>query len=283
MPVLEYKMLGKISYQRVNSSLFFPLNTEEKNVLMNYWKKYKKGTFFNSENIRLEKIECVNGNTLIYVSKTDFYSLLIANIIRFQFEDFKSYILNECIDDEMIIILDKLEKYYETIKEYDDFSLMIENAGLPNALAVSVLLFDKIGNVFLVKRSSKVGIGENLYSVTATGAIDSEDWDSDDIIVNAAARELKEELNIQIPFEKFEVKAIVAGKIKMQPIAIVNVYTDFTLDGCSEKENTGIDYDLEIQKIHICNISEVKSILTKQKFTEAAEYQLSSIVENQEI
>lgn len=277
MAVFEYKLLSKVSYQRVKNDFKIPFSIEEKERIIELWGKYKNGIYFNTDNIRLQDIEDLDGRTIISVSKTDFFSLVIANIIRSQIDEFKAFIQSDFDSEYEIYLVNKLTKYYAGFGEHSDFISLIRSGDMPNAMAVSVLLIDSEDNILLVKRTGKVAIGANLYSVTSTGAIDSDDWSANDIIKNCAVRELEEELNIRISTEQMDVPAIVAGKNKQQPIAIVNAYLDEPVRDYIRNVEKGSDFSLEVEKIHLCRRNDIADIVKEQMFTEAAEYHLNMI------
>jgi isopentenyldiphosphate isomerase len=67
-----------------------------------------------------------------------------------------------------------------------------------NVRVVRILIEDEHGNILLQKRSSQVGLFPNCWDSAAAGHVDlGEEYDE------SAARELKEELGLNIPLEKF--------------------------------------------------------------------------------
>lgn len=276
MAVFEYKIPGMVRYSRNGANFDLPIRPETKDRLLEMWSEYKKGDYYNSECIRLESITTENHVTYIELSKTDFYSLIISNIIVSQISDFSRFV-RENYGEKGNDYIQELTYYYSTLKECGDFVELITEGNLPNALATSVMVRDRHDNILLVKRTSNVGIGKNIYSVSATGAVDSEDWNKEDPIKSCARRELKEELNFDIPESRIELFDIVAGVNKKQPIAILNATVDIDLSKGVAGAEKGIDYELEIQKIHVCKISDINKILREQQFTEAAEFHLKGL------
>ena len=70
-----------------------------------------------------------------------------------------------------------------------------------------------------------------------------------------------------------------AGKNKMQSIAIVDAIVPFDLEIIKIEKDAAFDYKFEVDKVFICNKNEIKNMLLQQKFTEAAVYHLESIQE----
>lgn len=279
MAVYEYKLCSKIEYIKKNQKFIIPFSEERIERIIDMWSNFRGGVYFNSPNIRLENISTNCGKNIITISYTEFYCLLITNIIRLQIPAFEKFVLNKYKEKKDHKIIAELKEYYSTFGEYNDFESIIKNGNMANAIAVSVQVIDRFGNAMLVKRSGNVAIGKELYSVTATGALDSEDWETNDPIKSCAARELHEELNLIIAKENFKLISFVMGVNKRQPIAVVNAYVDIDLNVNFNNLMKSSIYNYEISKVHICRISDIKAILGEQNFTEAAEYHLKYIIE----
>lgn len=282
MPVYEYVIKNNVEYVRLDEKYKLPFSDNEKDVIIEVWEEFKEGIFFNGDNIGLCDIRTDKDKTIMVIGHTDFYSLLVTNIINSQIQEFEKCFRSQYKDDEHRKILMKLLDYYEKLQKqnYKNFRDLIRNGGLANALAVSVLLRDRENDVLLTRRTSKVAIGKNLYSVTATGALDQSDWEQKDPIIACAVRELKEELNINISCDAFEIKSIVAGVKKKQPVAIVNVTVDHGLSDLLENASNSEDYDFEVKDMYICPAENIAGIIQENRFTEAAEYHLRMIENN---
>ena len=277
MSVYELKLKDNLAYKRISERDVEYIEKDIVEKIIEAWKDFKNGTVFNSANIRLEDV-CFNEKQVeLVIGHTRFYDFLISNIIRQQFDGFKEFIIKSNIKEGKEII-NELEHYFSSIKgNFNSFQELIRKGNMPNAIAVSVLVMDKNDNVMLVKRSSKVAIGKNLYSVTATGAAGEPDFEDDNPIKHCALRELKEELNLKLSTSDLYIKAIVAGKNKMQPIAIVDAIVPFNLEKIKIEKDAAFDYKFEVDKVFICKKDEIKNTLIQQKFTEAAVYHLESI------
>lgn len=279
MSVYELKIEQNIQYIKSDQKYTVPLSDNDKKIIIEMWNGYKNGKYFNSINARLQDIMMLNDRVGLVLNHTDFYSLLISNIISPQIAGFKKFIEEKYQDKKNFDALKNLLSYYESLDDnFTDLLDLIQKGNMANALAVSVLVADCRNNVMLVKRTGNVGIGQNLYSVTATGAVDGKDLISEDPIKNCAIRELKEELNLALNKDNLKVKAIVAGKNKKQPIAIVNATVDFDLSQLILDKDKAIDYEFEVDKVSVCQKKNIDEILRKQNFTEAAEYHFQMMI-----
>lgn len=277
MAVYEQRLKEIVDCKKVNINKQSVFTSEEKDKIIGYWAKYKSGRYFNSVNISVEDITDRGNASEVVLSKTDFYSLLISNIIRTQEIAFVEY-LQEVIEHEEAYLIKKMQNYYASIPKVNNLHDLLVSGNMANALAISVLVRDKYDNIMLVKRTNNVAIGKNLYSVTATGAIDLNDWEAPNPIVNCAIRELHEELGLCVKVEQIKIKSIVAGCNKMQPIAILDAYVDFNLKDIDCSENSAEDFELEIEKVYVVHRNDINMILEECNFTEAAEYHLHSVM-----
>ena len=222
MSVYSYCLETEVSYNRTCSTLKMPVGIEKRDYIIKLFSLYKNANYFNSKVVRVEKIGKRKKKSEIEIALIDFFDFLLINIILNQYQDFASYLKKTGKYDEVKDTMERLNCYRAQMIQVEDFKTLISSGISSNALAVSVLLTDQQGNYLLTKRSGTVGIGEKLYSVTATGAVDENDYSQSDPIRNCVLRELREELNIHIKNEDLQISAIVAGVQKLQPIAIVN-------------------------------------------------------------
>lgn len=278
MAVYELKFKDNLVYKKSKSNSVSYLEKDVVEKIIELWMGYKNGKVFNSTNIRLDNICVDEQRVILSIGYTYFYDFLVSNIIRQQFETFKCYIEDSEINEGKELIK-ALENYYASIKdEYDSIQSLIKDGNMANAIAISVLVMDKNDNVMLVKRSNKVAIGKDLYSVTATGATDEKDYEDENPIKHCALRELSEELKFKIDINDLYVKAIVAGKKKMQPIAIVDAIVPFNLGDVKIEKDDAEDFEFEVDKVFICKREDIRKILEQQTFTEAGEYHLKSVL-----
>ena len=93
MAVHEYDLKEKIEYIKEDRKYELPLSDKTKNSIIEMWSAYKNGQYFNSVNVRLEAVKTEGEKSILVLSLTDFYSLLITNIIRLQISTFKVFII----------------------------------------------------------------------------------------------------------------------------------------------------------------------------------------------
>jgi len=95
------------------------------------------------------------------------------------------------------------EEIFDVVNERDEVigqapRSRVHRQGLKHR-AVHVFLFDPSGRLFVQKRSAKKDTSPGLYDSSASGHVDSgEDYDA------CAVRELKEELGLDAPRERFQ-------------------------------------------------------------------------------
>ena len=122
MAVYEVKLSDVVEYKRVESVKEVPFSNEEKECVVKKWSEFRKGTYFNSGVVTLVSVRKCCGTMILTLAKTDFYSLLITNVIRPQIAQFSKQW--DCEDE----LLQKLQNYYAGfVKEYSDFEDLITN------------------------------------------------------------------------------------------------------------------------------------------------------------
>lgn len=278
MAVFEYVLKDKITYVNADRLFKFPFSNNAKQLIIDMWSSYKKCKLFNSDSVSVIDIQRKNNEDIVVLAKTDFYSLLITNIIRSQVKSFNEFVNSEYHDKEHLKAMEELLLFYATLAECNSFIDLIKNGGLSNTLAISLQVVDRFGNALFTKRTSKVGIGQNMYSVTVTGTVDVNDLKADDPIKCCACRELKEELNLDISPESINLISFVAGIDKKQPIAIMTASVDFNLKTQLMNVHEGIDFTFEVEKAFVCKIKQIKDLLDSQEFSEAADYHLRMFI-----
>lgn len=279
MSVYSYCLKSEVTYKKVESTLDIPISIEKRNCIIELFSLYKNANYFNSKVVRIEKIRNIKEKSEVEIALIDFYDFLLINIILNQLDNFVSYLKKIKQYDGIKDVMEALDRYRVQMRQIGDFETLINRGTSSNALAVSVLLTDQQGNYLLTKRSKSVGIGEKLYSVTATGAVDENDYGQLDPIKNCVLRELREELNIHIKNEDLQIVSIVAGVQKLQPIAIVNGKIEGTFSELSCAMRKAEDFKHEVDKIYIGDKKTLVEILNKGKLTEAIEYHLKSAIE----
>lgn len=278
MSVYEYKIDKNIEYVKSESTIRLPITDSAKERMMEAFSSYKGVDYFNNKVVRLEKIENRDDKIQLSLSLIDFFDFLIINIISAQLEDFIQYLKEKDIYYTLYDEIERLKQYSKDMLQVTDFTSLIVDGRSSNALAISVLLTDEKGNYLLTQRSLKTGISEMMHSVTATGAIEEEDYHSMDAIRNCVIRELKEELNLCVDKKDLKIVSIVAGKRKLQPIVIVNGRVKGSFSELLESIKDAVDFNYEVQKLIITDKETLENILYSESFTEAAEYHLQSAI-----
>ena len=133
-----------VDFKLVDSTFSRLFNEIEVKSLLD---RYYEGKYlFNGLCFRLECVEESSDSVVLKVSKTDFYSLLVTNLLNYKLDILRSRGVTACI-----ISSDKC------------FS---------NNLAISVLVVDSLGKIMLVKRTKGVAVGSEVYSTSVTGSFD---------------------------------------------------------------------------------------------------------------
>lgn len=278
MNVFEYRIEKDIEYIKSESTLRLPITDYARERMIKAFASYKGVDYFNGKVVRLEKIEDKDGKVQLTLSLIDFFDFLVINIISAQLEGFVQYLKENEIYYTLCDEIERLKQYRKAMLQVTDFASLIGEGHSSNALAISVLLTDDKGDYLLTQRSLKTGISEMMHSVTATGAIEENDYYSLDAIRNCVIRELKEELNLCVDQENLRIVAIVAGKKKLQPVVIVNGNVKGSFCKLLEKVNDAVDFSYEVQKLIISDKEALETIFYNEKFTEAIEYHLKSTI-----
>lgn len=195
-----------------------------------------KKNVFNGTCIRLDKV--VDG--ICYLSKVGFYDFLVSNLtylpanknLMSTFDMLRCYVF----DPEFRSVLG-LEsrirtrvKGYKTIRSFYDILAIKE---LANIVTVSVLLEDAASNVLLVKRGNKVAVSFGAYAVSSAGSVTEDDLLETDPFLSCAMRELKEELNLEVPLQytgvvisrqKFQPAVLFYGKLGMKFMDVISIF-----------------------------------------------------------
>lgn len=278
MNVYEFKIDKNIEYIKSESTIRLPITDSARERMIESFASYKGAKFFNNKVVRLEKIENKDDKIQLTLSLIDFFDFLIINIISAQLEGFVQYLKEKGTYSTLCDEIESLKNYRKDMLQVTDFTSLITEGHSSNALAISVLLTDERGDYLLSQRSLKTGIGEMMHSVTATGAVDEDDYHSVDVIRNCVIRELKEELNLCVDEKDLKIASIVAGKKKLQPVAIVNGRVKGRFSELLESVNDAVDYNLEVQKLIISDKEKLETIFHNKNFTEAIEYHLKSAI-----
>ena len=278
MNVYEYKIDKNIEYKKSESTIKLPITDSSRDRMIEAFASYKGVNYFNNKVVRLEKIENNDNKIQLTLSLIDFFDFLVINIISAQLEDFVQYLRAMNVYYTLCDEIESIKQYRDDMLGVKDFTTLIANGYSSNALAISALLTDEKGDYLLTQRGLKTGISEMMHSVTATGAIEEEDYHSMDAIRNCVVRELREELNLCVDKKDLNISSIVAGKKKLQPIVIVNGRVKGSFSKLLKNVNDAVDFEYEVHKLIISDREELETIVQNENFTEAIEYHLKIVI-----
>lgn len=211
---------------------------------------------FNTGSVRLDSIDIKENEIILNLAKTDFYSLLVSNIL-YRKEFFKET---------------------KQVKEFkkqpvNDFSVL-DNKNFSNNLAISVLIEDLNNNKLIVKRAKNLAIGSSLFSVSVTGGVDLADLEENNPVFSAVKRETMEELGIIVNDDDIVLDGIYIGPQKQQPIALCTVKLKDTFEVYGFN---GKDTDFEIEEFFIVPEKTLSQFLNFS-MTEATKFQIESVL-----
>ncbi len=273
--VFEYKKTKQWRYNKNSKTKFCRLlSGDEIDIIIPIYKKFKKGSLFNSAAIRLDNIFEDGEDIVLELSKIEFYDFILTNILLMQINEFIEFVEKNKFPDNVLLILKNLELNMKKERNINKLEDIVKINELSNVLAVSILVRDKNQKYILVKRSNATIIGNEFYGVTATGSVDGEDFDSHNPLLNCAQRELKEELNLNVNQCDMNIVGLVAGKNKLQPIAIIDVELNCEVESILENVSGAKDYTKEINEIIIVSKEKLREVIYRGRYTEAAEYHI---------
>ena len=232
-----------VDFRLVNSTFSRLFNEIEVKSLLD---RYYEGKYlFNGLCFRLECVEESSDSVVLKVSKTDFYSLLVTNLLNYKLDILRSRGVTACI-----ILSDKC------------FS---------NNLAISVLVVDSLGKIMLVKRTKGVAVGSEVYSTSVTGSFDYVDNVDAAVLFNLMSKEMMEELGISLGLGVLEVQGLYIGDDKLQPVLLCKVRLGVAFESLNLK---GVDTLVEVDKFLVVLREDLKSCLDLE-LTQAARFHIS--------
>lgn len=236
-----------VDFRLVDSTFSRLFNEIEVKSLLD---RYYEGKYlFNGLCFRLEGIKEKSDSVVLTVSKTDFYSLLVTNLLNDKLGILRSRGVTACT-----VLFDKC------------FS---------NNLAVSVLVVDSLGNMLLVKRTKGVAVGSEVYSTSVTGSFDYVDNLDVDILFNLVSKEMMEELGVSLDLGTLEVQGLYIGDDKLQPVLLCKVRLGVAFESLELK---GVDTLVEVDKFLVVSNEGLKSCLDLE-LTQAARFHISLDIE----
>lgn len=248
------KELNNITIKKSNTTEFIsPYSEKEKEAILNCLID-EKANITNEINIRLDSIDELDEKIELQLSRTSFYDLLTTNL---------SVNCN-------IQTTDKVKNLFTKDGQPKTIENLLSRNYLSNALAVSVLIRDKNGYYLFSKRNSKVAISPNITSVSVTGAVNDKDFEKQNPILSCVKRETYEELGLILTDEQINIKMIVAGEKKLQPVVLCDVIIQNDLTEITKKANDNKKYLEENTRLSIVPSGELLQFLKCNKMTEAA-------------
>ena len=164
------------------------------------------------------------------------------------------------------------------ICEYD-FDTAINKTSIYNHIGVSVLIRDKNDKVLLTKRSTRTGISDGYYSTSATGGIELCDVEKENPIIQCAAKELDEELNLIVESSCLRMNCIALDSKRVQLIAIVDCIIDSEAQSLIDHAKEGKDFEYEVDEIFAVDRAFVAGLMNSNtSITNCSRYILGKYV-----
>ena len=261
--VYAMSLNNDVRFVSVNNTLKLPIEQNEVELLATLYGSYKGSDVWDEGAVRIESLS----ESRINLSKISFYELLVTNIIRNDYNNFRNFLVS-IGNVDMIEALDKLKSIYLGL-DFSGIVDLVEHCPLSNAVAVSVMLYDINGDLLIVERGTDVAIGQRLQSVSVTGSMNWNDFSQPNPVVACAIRECREELGVEVSEADVRLTGIAAGVRKLQPAFLLTATVRSTVKSvqavrpaCSE-----IAKVLGVSDIYAAN---------EDRLTEIAKYQLSS-------
>lgn len=155
----------------------------------------------------------------------------------------------------------------------------------PAAIAVSALLEDSQGNFLLTKRSSNVAIGQRLLCTSATGALEPDDFEFtqgsltySNPFCQCGAREIQEELGLEIEEPNLKIEGLFFGALKRQPVILISGKTNSSFpenEICRFIAETTDSSIKELDRVMIVSQTEIPNIIENENMSEATAYHLA--------
>lgn len=219
---------------------------------------------FDGSAVRLEGIQVGDGQVGLMLSETSFYQLLVSNLLVGRPADSLSKV------DDVALKEKALSVAAEKVAAED----VLSTPWLANALAVSVLVRDSKEDFLLVRRGDSLAVGAGLWGVSVSGGLEADDLASENPVVNAVMREVKEELGLSIDPGAVLVDGLFIGDKKLQPIMLCTVTLDEPLGPLLPLQ--GVDSDLEIASQVLVSKDDLKKYAERKRMSEAARFQITT-------
>ena len=300
MFVYAYDISGfdGVSFERVNDDRFVPcLSPEQLGRFVHYYKLYHGGhgddgsddSLFDGEVVRLEGIgsfETGGGDdgegertryANLVLSDASFYDAVESTYVQSDFARFTDFVSANVTDDDrsvMYNVIGRLSYVKETTRDVRSMSSLLSDMAMSNQLAVSVLVHDGDGNILMTRRPNDMIIAGGAMSTSATEAVDGDDMWEMNPVIGCASRSLSEELGLDVNVADMTFGEIVAGKNKLQPVALVDVRTDVSLHDL----DISVDHD-EVSDVMVVPRGGFRSVVKGHVMTEATAYHVMRTID----
>lgn len=221
----------------------------------------------------------IDKSIILKVSSIEFFEVFLFNNFRKLDDSFINYLKRNSDYDILKYYYNIVENYNVMIDSNKNINLFLQNASMPKPLAISVMVRTVDNKYLITKRPMSLAVGAGLSSVSVTGAIEMDDFNSPNPFIECANRELYEELNIKVSPENINILGMGVGKIKMQPVIIMNVDTELTSTEVLNKSSNAKEYSLEVSEIQAVDIIDLKKLYEKNNFTEIGGFHIETILQ----
>ena len=125
-----------------------------------------------------------------------------------------------------------------------------------------------------MRRGAALAVGAGLWGVSVSGGLEAADLASENPVVNAVMREVKEELGLSIDPGAVLVEGLFIGDKKLQPVMLCTVALDEPLGSLLPLQ--GVDSDLEIASQVLVAKGDLKKYAERKRMSEAARFQINT-------
>lgn len=249
--------------------------------LVKYFDRLTGSRSYNSRCIRLDGYEIQNGVLVLDLSEVGFFDLLSTNIAFFPGNVRYSFWNSLLLAPHTVKHLGIISEYKTKIlgrRGIENFADVLTNNRLANVLAVSTNILDKKGKALVVKRASRLSVSGNVYTVASTGTVLNIDLPGREgnVLTRAAAREVKEEIGIEIHPGQIRLVDLILTKQKYQPIAITECYVE-DVNQVATSAARAKDFQLEVKDMHVLDLKDIPTffaVITALEFSPASAYSL---------
>jgi len=262
---------------QVNPSTPFgsPLTNEERADLVEFYAHVNGSTPFNGRAVRLDQV-----TPRLAVSQVGFFDLLTTNFTAYPDNIPVAGVFRRLAATRRWL---RLRGAMERVSAAADVggsrprsvAAALSNTSMANVVAVSVLLADDAGRVAVAYRAGGVAVASGRYSATVAGTVTDTDLEEPDPFLEAALRETREEIGLDVP--ALSLDALVMPLKKMQPIFCYSgtvvgrweEYASLIASAPSFRQETA-----RMDLVSVGDLNELTRLLQSGALSETAAYQL---------